>query len=221
MPPGFAPRLWRDWTQLSAGRWPSWERKRFRPFALSCLRLWRDGGKVDHLTGAVLAARREVFDRVGRFDERFPFEYEESEWEDRVRRAGLTLRYVVAARVRHLYGRAAARDSSSAARRARSRDLYRRGQYGRLGALLLQKAGRSQHRVEAQPLSRPAVARSPGARLALSPNPTLLPFVDASLDEDFVLPEEVLPSLPAGPLYLRVYRESDGNPLATYVWEKA
>lgn len=221
MPPGYAPRLWRDWSQLSAGRWPSLDRPRFQSFALSSLRLWREGGRVDHLTGAVLAARRDVFDRVGRFDERFPFEYEESEWEDRLRRDGLELSYVVASRVRHLYGRAAGRDPSTALRRAESRDRYRRSRYGSVGALLLEQAGRRGGRVDATPVPRPAIGRAPGMRLAISPNPSLLPFADASLEEDFLLPEDVLPSLPPGPLYLRVFSETDGAPRATYVWEKA
>lgn len=220
MPPGYAPRLWRDWSQLSVGRFPALDRRRFQSFALSCLRLWREGGEVDHLAGAVLAARRDVFDRVGRFDERFSFEYEETEWEDRLRGTGLDLRYVVGSRVRHLYGRAAGRDPSSGARRNESRRLYRRTRYGPLGDLLLKRAV-PRARIDATPLPRPAVARSPGARLAISPNPSLLPFADTSLEEDFVLPEDVLPSLPPGPLYLRVFRESDGDPLATYVWEKA
>ncbi|HTD52699.1 MAG TPA: glycosyltransferase, partial [Thermoanaerobaculia bacterium] len=221
MPPGYAPGLWRDWSQLSAGRWPSLDTPRFQSFALASLRLWREGGTVDHLTGAVLAARREVFDRVGRFDERFPFEYEESEWEDRLRGAGLELSYVVASRVRHLYGRAAGRDPSTAARRAESRDRYRRNRYGSFGSLLLEQAGRRAARVDAIPVQEPAVASSPGMRLAISPNPSLLPFADASLEEDFLLPEDVLPSLPPGPLYLRVFSESDGTHVATYVWEKA
>jgi len=84
--------------------------RHFAPFARETLRLWERGGDARHLPGAVLAARRDVFDRVGRFDERFLFEYEETEWEDRVRAAGLRLRYVPAARVRHLFARSAARN---------------------------------------------------------------------------------------------------------------
>ena len=59
-----------------------------------------------------------------------------------------------------------------------------------------------------------------GAWLAVSTNPSLLPFAGTPLAEDFRMPEEVLESLPHGPLYLRVFRESDGRPLETFVWEK-
>jgi hypothetical protein len=62
---------------------------RFAPFARRTLALWERGGEARRLVGAVLAARREVFDRVGGFDEKYPFEYEETDWEIRVRRAGL------------------------------------------------------------------------------------------------------------------------------------
>jgi len=81
--------------------------------------------------------RREVFDRVGRFDERFPFEYEETEWEDRVRARGLQLRLVPRSRVRHLWGASAAASSDVAARRAESRRVYRSRRYGWLSRAIL------------------------------------------------------------------------------------
>lgn len=221
LPPGFAPGFGRDLLQLAAGRFPRLDHQRFAAFALETLALWRSGGDAPHLTGAVLAARREVFDRVGRFDERFPFEYEESEWEDRVRSAGYVLRYVPEAKVHHLYARSAARNPEAAARRAASRALYRRRRYGALGARLLEQAPAWARPSRVAHLSEPRIAALPGASLALSPNRSLLPFVGASLERDFLLPSDVLPSLSPGPLYLRVFRQADGEPVETYVWEKA
>ena len=221
LPPGFAPGLARDFLQLAAGRFPRLDRRRFRAFARQTLRLWREGGDAPHLTGAVLAVRRDVFDRVGRFDERFPFEYEESEWEDRARRAGYRLAYVPTARVHHLYARSSSRGADAGARRRASRTLYARERYGLLGARLLEWAGALARPASPVCLPAPRVERCPGASLALSPNPSLLPFVGAALDADFELPADVLPSLPRGPVYLRVFREADGEPLETYVWEYA
>ena len=66
----------------------------------------------------------------------------------------------------------------------------------------------------------PAVAAQQGAWIAVSTNPTLIPFAGAPLDEDFRLPEEVLASLRPGPVYLRTFRAADGRPLDTLVWEK-
>lgn len=220
LPPGFAPGFVGDFLQLSAGRFPRLDRGRFAALARETLRLWSEGGDVPQLTGAVLAARREVYDRVGRFDERFPFEYEESEWEDRVRSAGYSLRYVTESKVHHLYARSATRSPETAKRRAASRDLYRRRRYGALGARLLEGAPALARPPQARRLAEPRVARRPGSALALSPNPSLMPFVGALLSEDFALPADVLPSLPPGPLYLRVFRQADGEPLETWVWEK-
>lgn len=196
-------------------------RTRFAPFARRTLELWERGGDARRLVGAVLAVRREVFDRVGVFDERYPFEYEETDWEIRVRRAGLALRFHPAARVRHLYARSAARNPETEARRAASRRLFRATHYGALGRALIERAERRPPRPpRATRVARPEVPATPGAWLAVSTNPTLVPFAGAPLDADFRLPDEVLASLRPGPLWLRPFRASDGAPLDTLVWER-
>ncbi|HWZ86214.1 MAG TPA: glycosyltransferase [Thermoanaerobaculia bacterium] len=195
--------------------------RHFAPFARRTLHLWERGGNARHLPGAVLAARRDVFDVAGRFDERFLFEYEETEWEDRVRAAGLRLRFVPAARVRHLFARSAARNPETERRREVSRRLYRERRYGRLGRALVERAAaRPARPVEAAALEEPFVSARAGASLAVSTNPSLIPFAGAALDADFRLPDDVLASLKPGPLYLRVFRTADGRPRETFVWEK-
>jgi len=194
-------------------------RERFAPFARRQVALWDQGGDARQLSGAVLAARRDVFDRVGRFDERFLFEWEETEWEDRVRFAGLRLRFTPRARVRHLYGRSAGRNPETQRRREVSRRLYREGRWGRLGRVVLERfpaprAGNVAH------LSEPSLPARAGAWIAVSTNPSLVPFAGAPLDADFRLPKDALASLPPGPLYLRAFRVADGEPLETFVWEK-
>jgi hypothetical protein len=220
MPPGYAPGFWRDLMQLSAGRWPSLDRRRFASFARETLRLWEKGGDTEHLTGAVLAARREVLDRAGPFDENFRFEFEETEWEDRVRKVGFKLRFLPEARVRHLYARSAARNPEAGARRTAGARLYRRRRYGRWGAALLEKAPALSRTIAAVRLDQPRVSAHSGAAVAISPNPSLLPFASATLSQDFEMPAEVIESLPAGPVYLRSYRTVDGQPIETFVWSK-
>ena len=193
---------------------------RFAPFARRTLSLWQRGGEARRLVGAVLAARREVFDRVGVFDESFPFEYEETDWEIRVRRAGLALRFHPAARVRHLYARSAARNPETEARRAASRRLFRSRYYGALGRAVIETAERRTISPRAERVAEPFVRARPGAWVAVSTNPTLVPFAGAPLDSDFRLPDEVLASLRPGPLYLRAFRASDGAALETFAWEK-
>jgi GT2 family glycosyltransferase len=194
---------------------------RFAPFARRTLALWERGGDAPHLTGAVLAVRRDVFERVGRMDERFLFEYEETEWEDRAIEKGFRLRFVPRARVRHLFARSAGRNPETERRRAVSRRLYRERRYGPVGRALLERAAtRPARAIEAKVLSDPRVAARAGAWLAVSTNPTLIPFAGAPLDEDFRLPDDVLASLKPGAVYLRVFRKADGRTLETCVWEK-
>jgi GT2 family glycosyltransferase len=221
LPAGFASGFFRDLGQLTAGRFPRLDEARFAAFARRTLALWERGGDADHVIGVVLAARRDVFDRVGRFDERFPFEYEETEWEQRVRAAGLRLRFVAGARVRHLWARSAAADpAETAARREASARLYRQRRYGALGRALLEKAAGSARPPAARAIGEPRLPARPGAAVALSPNPSLMPFAGALLDAEFRLPEELAAHWPAGPLYLCVFDAADGRPLETYVWQK-
>lgn len=194
---------------------------RFAAFARRTLELWRRGGDARRLVGAVLAARRETFDRVGGLDERYLFEYEETDWEIRVRRAGLALRFHPAARVRHLYARSAGRNPETETRRSASRRLFRLSHYGPLGLGLIERVERRPTRTpRASRVPEPFVRARPDAWVAVSTNPSLVPFAGAPLDSDFQLPDEVLGSLRPGPVWLRVFRESDGAAIETRVWER-
>jgi GT2 family glycosyltransferase len=221
LPAESAPGFLQDLGQLTAGRWPRRDDARFARFARRTLSLWERGGDAEHVVGVVLAVRREVFDRVGRFDERFPFEYEETEWEERVKKAGLRLSFVARARVRHLWARSTASDpAETAVRRAVSARAYRGRRYGALGQALLERAEGAARPPAARPIEEPRVAARPGAALALSPNPSLVPFAGTRLDREFRLPEEIRLGLPPGPLYLRVFDPESGRPIETFVWEK-
>ena len=222
LPPGHAPSFFGDLAQVRGDGSSALARLRFAAFSRRTLRLWREGGRVRHLSGAVLAARRDVFDRVGRFDERFPFEYEETEWEDRVRAAGLELRFEPRARVRHLWGSSSSRDPGTAARRSASRREYRNRRYGRAGRVLLERASRRRprSRVHVETGAPPSFSPRPGAFLAVSPNPSGIPFAGASLENGFSLPREVLDRL-SGRWYFTVFRGEDGRPLERLAWEPA
>jgi GT2 family glycosyltransferase len=223
LPPGFAPSFLGDFAQVRGDGGSPLARRRFAAFARQTLRLWREGGRARHLSGAVLAARRDVFDRVGRFDERFPFEYEETEWEDRVRAAGLELRFEPRARVRHLWGASSSRNSGTAARRSASRREYRNRRYGRAGGLLLELALRERTRpgprLRPERSAPPSFAPRPGAFLAVSPNPSGLPFAGASLETGFAFPAEILDRL-SGRWYFTVFRAEDGRPVERGAWER-
>lgn len=219
LPPGWPAEFSSDLAQLSAGHHPTRDEKRFAAHARQTLGLWQSGGDARQLSGAVLAARRETFDEVGRFDERFPFEYEETEWEDRVRDRGLVLRFVPSAQVRHRWGSSAGSAGETAARRARSRRVYWRRRYGRIGSGILERASGRRCEISFPRTPEPRLAAREGAWAAVSTNPSLLPFAGAPLDSDFVLPPEIADFVPRVPLYLRSFRASDGRPLETLVWE--
>jgi len=216
LPPGYPSGFWSDLAQLRAGNRDS---GRFAAFARETLSLWERGGTARHLAGAVLAVHRRVLDRVGRFDERFPFEYEETEWEDRVRDAGLSLRFVPRSRVRHLWGASAAASTEAEARRAASRHLYWGRRYGRIGRSILARAARRPRPARFPAMEEPRLTARPGAWVALSPNPSVLPFAGAPLDAGFELPPEIAARLPRGRLYVRLFLAADGQPIETSVWE--
>ena len=221
LPVESGPGFWRDIGQLTAGRLPRIDDLRFARFARRTMSLWQRGGDARHVVGVVLAARRDVFDRVGRFDERVPYEYEETEWEERALAAGLRLSFVVAARVRHLWARSAAADpEETARRRAASARLYRRRRYGVIGRALLDRMQGAARPPVARPIDEPQVSARPGAALGLSPNPSVMPFAGVLLDRDFRLSEELRAGLPPGVLYMRVFDAGSGRPLETLAWSK-
>jgi len=221
LPAGDPPRFLSEIARGFPGPAAASER-RFASLARKTLHLWQSGGSARHLVGALLATRRDVLDRVGRFDERFPFEYEETEWEERVLRAGLELRFTPRARVRHRWAVSSSRNPETAGRRDASRRFYRELRWGRAGRRLLEWAdARPAALPPSRPVAVPEAPARPGTWVALSPNPSCFPFVGTPLSVDFRLPEEIERALPRGTWYLRVFRESDGQPLETLRWEAA
>ncbi|MDQ4078270.1 MAG: glycosyltransferase family 2 protein [Chloroflexota bacterium] len=56
---------------------------------------------VDWLSGAALLVRREVYEMVGGFDERFFMYFEETDWQRRIKAAGWSVWYLPDATIRH------------------------------------------------------------------------------------------------------------------------
>jgi hypothetical protein len=123
------------------------------------------------------------------------------------------------ARVRHLYARSAGRNPETERRRAVSRRLYRERRWGRLGRAILERAPQPHSNGFARS-PEPGLPARAGAWAAVSTNASLVPFAGAPLDTPLRLPEDVLASLPPGPVYLRTFSAADGEPLETAVWEK-
>ncbi len=109
--------------------------------------------EVDWVSGACLMTRRDVFDRVGGFDEGFFLYWEDADYCSRVAEAGFRRMYVPMASVRHAVGRSAEGDPVAAIRafhRSAFRLYWKRASpIGRLVAPLV-RAGlwlRAQYRI--------------------------------------------------------------------------
>jgi hypothetical protein len=159
----------------------------------------------------VLAARRDVFDAAGRFDERYPFEYEETEWEERVRAEGFDLRFVPQARVRHLWAVSSSRSPETAARRAASEELYRR-RYGPIGRAILARASGGPSTARAARAARRARSPFGDARRRRRLLPNAQGPVHLSGPGDQFPPSARSASGCQPALALHVYRRGDGRP---------
>ncbi|MEM7048249.1 MAG: glycosyltransferase [Acidobacteriota bacterium] len=120
-----------------AGRSPGAWFRTMRRETDRCRRVWEASSliAVRQLSGALVACRREVAERLGPWDESYFLYFEETDWIDRAHRLGLTVALEPRARVVHSWGHAA-RPSGQAERYARSRRRYFRSR-GWLGRLAL------------------------------------------------------------------------------------
>jgi GT2 family glycosyltransferase len=209
LPTGFGAGFGRDLAQGLGDRAPG-KRSRFARHAVRQWRLWTEGGETEYLAGSILATRRDVVDAIGRFDERFLFEYEETEWEDRARRAGYRLRVVAPSRVRHRSGVSSAKNPGTGERRRAARELYRRRRFGTAGRTLLAWAERAGRTAAAGAAPARFEEENEARALAVSPNPSMLPFAGVSLTES--VETASLTALFGAPLFAGTFRVRDGDP---------
>ncbi|HVN76249.1 MAG TPA: glycosyltransferase [Thermoanaerobaculaceae bacterium] len=139
-------------------------------------RVWDAAGPVSvpTLSGALLAMRRDVFERVGLWDEAYFLYFEETDWLRRLGAAGLRAAVVPGAVVAHRWARAAdPAEFAGVFEASRRRYLSRNfGVRGRLAAAL----PRGAEGVELPPLPAPAPTVAAGDVLwLLSPSPLGFP----------------------------------------------
>ncbi len=133
---------------------------------------------VRGLSGALLAFRREVFDRIGPWDEGYFLYFEETDWLRRAAAAGLRRAQVPRARVEHVWGHAA--DPEAASHHfERSRRRYLVHHHGWRGALANRLAGGFTP-LQASPIPKDSEAL-PRGRLQWLLSPTALGLPAAGL----------------------------------------
>jgi N-acetylglucosaminyl-diphospho-decaprenol L-rhamnosyltransferase len=96
---------------------------------------------VPALSGAVLAIRRNLFDELGGFDERFFLYFEEHDLIRRAARHGWRSLYVPAARCRHLYNQSARSSPETLAHYETSERLFEGRGIGAAAARFVQRLG--------------------------------------------------------------------------------
>jgi GT2 family glycosyltransferase len=97
--------------------------------------------RVDFVIGACMLVRREAYEQIGGFDERFFMYSEEADWQRRMKYAGWAAFFVPDACVRHLGGASGANDESRVSRHFfESLDYYERKHHGLIGLIAFRLA---------------------------------------------------------------------------------
>ncbi len=97
--------------------------------------------EVEWIGGACMLVRRQAYEQVGGFDERFFLYSEETDWQRRMRSAGYRIVFTPAARVTHLGGASGAGNSAVVNRHFfKSLDDYQLKHHGLVGLMLLRAA---------------------------------------------------------------------------------
>lgn len=224
LPPTEAVGFGQDLLRVAAGRWggsfSSAARRRWRRHARRYFLARAPLGAYD-LSGAMMMVCADAFRRIGGFDEGYALYFEETDFLQRMRRAGLSAVFEPRAGAIHLYAQSTPRDGRSGELYAASQRRFREVAYGRLGAALLRALSQG-----ARPPAKPAATPlepggswkiAPAARwLEISPSPQLFPAAARRLPAGLailepVLPPELVARMAPGTYWLRTLGEDGGE----------
>lgn len=173
------------------------------------------------LSGALLAFRRDAWERVGPFDAAYRLYFEESDWLERLRDAGLPSVYEPRAEALHLYAQSSLAEPAAAGWFAESAARFRRRRYGpRFAHLLARLEPASFSPGTVATLDRPALAanRLPGGAHWIEVASSPLGFPAAAeprtpAARDWTLPAAVWSRLAPGSYWLRAVASGlEGEP---------
>jgi GT2 family glycosyltransferase len=224
LPPTEAVGLGEDLLRVAAARWggrlAAIARRRWRKHVRRYL-LAEDGVAGYDLSGAMLMISAAAFHRVGGFDAGYAFYFEETDFLQRLRRAGLPARFERKARAVHLYAQSTPKDGSAAAYFSASQELFRRTFYRESGAALLRALSRGAGRPAEPPAEK--LTADGGWKLdvrarwlEISPSPLGFPAATRRLPAGLgtlqpVLPPGLLPQLADGTYWLRQVDQRGGE----------
>lgn len=226
--PPAEPRSRRDEAAaVLAGRGPWAAERARRRWRRHARRHWLAGRPFPSwtLSGSLLALRREVWERVGPFDEGFPLFFEETDWLLRVHRQGVLTWYVPAAEAVHLHGQSAVAEPRSRQWFEESARRFRERWYGVWFADLLETLDRRLPRRTASREEAPSVGLDLSGFpfplwIELSPNPTGFPAaaerLTAPVPGGWHLPAEVVERIAGSEWFVQIV-DDDGRELARYL----
>ncbi len=201
----------------TASRSVRWQRRRDRQRTKKRLTFWSltRTTPTPAISGAIMAMRRSVFDRLGGFDERFHLYFEEIDF---LRRLRERIVYVPEARCRHIYNQSAGIFGGAAAEYARSEMQYLTKWNGALVARAIKSIERPRKPVPAAPLHGDIPMDRVNVVVEASPLPSFETaaghFPKAS---SVAIPAEVWQAYRSEVLYLRVIDRESAAVVRTWV----
>ncbi len=143
LPPNTLPTLW-DVAMTTLGEFsPALSRWYQKRLARSWVRVWSAEQPIPlpMMSGCMFLIDRAYFESVGKFDERYPLYYEDTDLSMTIRRSGRTVVQVPDAKLVHLVNRSGMSDPHlQSSRHDTSRVLYYRKWYGAIGPWFLRRA---------------------------------------------------------------------------------
>ncbi len=184
---------------------------------------------VPGLVGALILVPRDVWARVGPFDERYPLFYEDTDWSLRLAREGLSALLVPASRVVHLHGQSTARSSAgSLASFLVSEQHYFDTHFSGAARALRRAAGRI---LPPAPDDAVPIVRTPPRLEWGGPGPALVemttvpegaPAAGCFVEKGFLdFAGADWDRVPAGPVYVRVTQRGSGRVVVSTAFRKA
>lgn len=185
---GFAEDLLRVAAARFGGALAAAARRRWRRHARRFFLAEQSLAAYD-LSGAMMMVARAAFERLGGFDERYQLYFEETDFLQRLRRAGFRADFEPRAKAIHLYAQSTPRDGRVGQLYSASQRLFREVAYGRLGAAGLRALSRGAGSAAepAAPSLDPAGSWPLDRRarwLEISPSPLLFPAAARRLPPD-------------------------------------